>query len=114
VRDSHSFIDQGNLIDSSLIRFTDYGYTLVGSFAALILSKFFKGLRMSELLSDQILRGRSFDLMAQYEELIRLRKEVARLINPLKTSPIRKRLGPDKNRLLGRRSDRAQSRRPVF
>jgi hypothetical protein len=58
---------------------------------------------MSERLSDRILRVRSFDLMAQYEELIRLRKEVARLINPLKTSPIRKRRNPNRNRLLVRR-----------
>ena len=46
---------------------------------------------MSYPVGDIKLRWRDQDLAAQYQELIRLREEIANLLNPLKNSPAHKR-----------------------
>jgi hypothetical protein len=63
------------------------------------------------------LRGENPVLITQYEELIRLRAEVARLLNPLKNSPPRKRGSTSRNRSAGpmaQRNDRLGGRKPVL
>jgi hypothetical protein len=62
-------------------------------------------------------RWRNLALITQYEELIRLRAEVARLLNPLKNSPPRKRRSACRNRSAGpmaQRNDRLGGRKPVL
>jgi hypothetical protein len=72
---------------------------------------------MSERFRDIKLRWRNHDLIALYDELIRLRAEVARRLNPLKISPPRKCRNTRRNRLAGlgvQRTDRPAVRTPIL
>ena len=59
-----------------------------------------------------LLRRTSYDLMVEYEELLRLRAEVARLLFPLKKSPPRKRRITRSNRMPVRVAQRIEQRAP--
>jgi hypothetical protein len=71
---------------------------------------------MSERFRDIKLRWRNRDLMAQYHELVQLRAEVARRLNPLKMSPPRKRRsrGNRSAGLMVQRNDRPVFRTPIL
>lgn len=57
-----------------------------------------------------LLRRTNYDLMVEYEELLRLRAEVARLLFPLKKSPPRKRRSARSNRMPARITQRIEPR----
>ncbi len=72
---------------------------------------------MSYPVGEIKLRWRDQDLTAQYQELIRLREEIARLLNPPKNSPARKRRIAARRRSGGpieRRDERLAVGKPIL